>query len=184
MARRRSKRRGSLRVVIGGNSSGKSDFAVGLLAEVGDVVVVATGRPSDREMQNKIDRHKRRRPSDWDTLECGGDLVRALEKLVTLHPGAVLVESLGGWVAGYARRRRVVFEDALRALESSLGRLLEGGTDVVIVCELAGLGGVPANRLQRRFEEYLGEATKRLAESSAEVWMVVAGIGIAIAKPR
>jgi adenosylcobinamide kinase/adenosylcobinamide-phosphate guanylyltransferase len=66
---------GRLTLVLGGSRSGKSEFAENLVREAEcagkKVVYIATceSRPEDREMAERIDRHRKRRPSSWRTEE-------------------------------------------------------------------------------------------------------------------
>jgi len=47
--------------VLGGVRSGKSRFAQRIASASGSVVFIATARPSDPEMELRIERHRKRR---------------------------------------------------------------------------------------------------------------------------
>jgi len=89
-------------MVSGPAGSGKSRWAE-LLAERSGLTVVylATGpqRPDDADWQQRLERHRRRRPSSWHCHEVAGELGPALGQL---RPGQLaLVDSLGTWVAAF-----------------------------------------------------------------------------------
>lgn len=71
-------------LVIGGAKSGKSDFAQNLarqLAGTGVHYYLATLIPCDKEDEKRIENHLRSRCGmGFETLECGRDLKKALEK--------------------------------------------------------------------------------------------------------
>jgi adenosylcobinamide kinase / adenosylcobinamide-phosphate guanylyltransferase len=68
--------------VTGSARSGKSSFAERLTCKIahdygGDLHYIATCRPSDAEMRNRIDRHKKERKesaAQWKTWECPTDI--------------------------------------------------------------------------------------------------------------
>ncbi|HVH70970.1 MAG TPA: bifunctional adenosylcobinamide kinase/adenosylcobinamide-phosphate guanylyltransferase, partial [Candidatus Dormibacteraeota bacterium] len=61
-------------LVLGGVRSGKSRFAQQLASGCHNVVFIATARPSDSEMELRIERHRKSRPASWQTLEVPVDL--------------------------------------------------------------------------------------------------------------
>jgi cobinamide kinase/cobinamide phosphate guanyltransferase len=60
--------------VLGGLRSGKSRFAQRIASATGSVVFIATAKPSDPEMELRIERHRKTRPATWQTLEVPVDL--------------------------------------------------------------------------------------------------------------
>ena len=59
-----------LTFILGGAGSGKSRFAMETAKKTSKkVIFVATARPSDQEMKNKIKNHKNERPGHWQTVE-------------------------------------------------------------------------------------------------------------------
>ena len=152
-----------LTLVLGGARSGKSELAEGMLD--GDVVYLATGEVTDDDMGARIAAHKLRRPPTWDTVECGADLIGAVQALDGAR--AVLVDSLGTWVArveGFAADG-VALAEVLRA---------RTGTTVV-VSEEVGLGVHPETEVGRRWRDALGDVNRAVADVADEVLLVVAG---------
>ncbi|MFN9055944.1 MAG: bifunctional adenosylcobinamide kinase/adenosylcobinamide-phosphate guanylyltransferase, partial [Cyanobacteriota bacterium] len=89
-------------MVSGPAASGKSRWAEHLAHGSGKtVVVLATGPdlPDDPSWQQRLARHRQRRPSSWSTREVAGELNDALRSLSEEH--VALVDSLGTWVAAH-----------------------------------------------------------------------------------
>lgn len=56
-------------LVTGGARSGKSTFAESLYKDKKDVVYIATSKIWDKEMEERVKRHKESRPIFWRTYE-------------------------------------------------------------------------------------------------------------------
>src|SRR3954452_2021169 len=81
-------------LVLGGSRSGKSAHAEALLADVPDVVYLATssGADDDGEWAARVTAHRARRPAGWTTAE-------TTAPSEPLRDGTVLVDSVTTWVA-------------------------------------------------------------------------------------
>jgi adenosyl cobinamide kinase/adenosyl cobinamide phosphate guanylyltransferase len=157
----------SVTLVLGGARSGKSERAEALVAGHGAVTYVATGLvdPEDPLWTARIARHRDRRPAAWSTVEVGGggDLAAA----VAGAPGAVLVDSLGTWVAGH--------DDFAVDLAPVTAALAARRSPTVLVSDEVGLGVHPATELGGRFRDALGDINRGIAEAAGTVLLVVAG---------
>jgi histidinol-phosphate/aromatic aminotransferase/cobyric acid decarboxylase-like protein/adenosyl cobinamide kinase/adenosyl cobinamide phosphate guanylyltransferase len=188
-----------LTLVLGGIRSGKSGHAERLAEAAGlPVVYVATGAGDDAEMAERIERHRRRRPSTWRTVEAADPLAALGADLAGATGAALLIDGLGGWIcslmganglftdeavapwgqAGEAARRRVL---------SAVSRFGEAAASrhapTIVVTDEAGLGGVPPGAGSRRFLDLSGEATQVLAAKADAVWLVVAGQPMLLGAP-
>jgi adenosyl cobinamide kinase/adenosyl cobinamide phosphate guanylyltransferase len=151
-------------LVIGGTRSGKSEIAERIAGETGSPVTVVTpGLASDPDMSARIAAHRARRPSSWTTVECGPDLVGALEAA----EGVTLVDSLGSWVA--ATKDFDVDTDAL------LRALVERRDPTVVVTEEVGLSVHPQTDVGRAFADAVGALNTRVATVADDALLVVAG---------
>ncbi|HEY8217198.1 MAG TPA: bifunctional adenosylcobinamide kinase/adenosylcobinamide-phosphate guanylyltransferase [Acidimicrobiia bacterium] len=151
-------------VVIGGTRSGKSEIAEQVASKLGEpVTVVVPAMAVDDEHSERIAQHRERRPPSWATVECGPDLLGALDTI----RGTVLVDSLGTWVS------------ASPSLDVDVGALLDvlhRRVDAsVLVTEEVGLSVHPSTEVGRRFVDALGALNAAVAEIADEVLLVVAG---------
>ena len=164
--------RGRTVLVLGGQSSGKSAYAEGLLG--GDVLYVATAPPRDDEdWTRRVAAHVDRRPATWTTVETG-DVAGVLRDAT----GQVLVDDLGLWLMRVldddwdSGEGRNVFASALTELTDAWATTR---AHVVLVAPEVGSGVVPATDSGRLFADLLGRATTALAGQADEVHQVVAG---------
>jgi len=160
-------------LVSGPASSGKSRWAEHLAHESGlSVIYVATGPqlPEDADWQERLHRHRQRRPAGWQLWEVGGELSPALDRLESQQ--VALVDSLGTWVAAHLERESAewfaILDDFVAVTHTAAGRL-------VVVGEECGWGVVPATALGGRFRERLGVVQQRLAATADASWLVIQG---------
>ncbi len=171
----------SLTLILGGARSGKSDYAQSLVeASGGSVLFVATATVSDEEMRRRIQSHKSRRPSGWQTIEAP----RKVGAAIRLAPATewILLDCLtllaNNILIGmpepvdedaYAKELDAELDDLLGAYSKSNARW-------VIVSNEVGLGLVPPYPLGRFFRDALGRANQRLAREADSVVFMVAGL--------
>jgi adenosyl cobinamide kinase/adenosyl cobinamide phosphate guanylyltransferase len=151
-------------LVLGGTRSGKSGVAERLVARCGDVTYIATGRVTDDAMAARVAAHRERRPAHWVTVEAGDDLVGALR---AAPAGAVLVDSLGTWVASAPG----FVVDAPALCEAIAAH---DGT-VVVVSEEVGLSVHPTTEVGRAFVDAMGDLNQAVAAIADAAYLVVAG---------
>ncbi len=179
---------------LGGTRSGKSAKAEAKVHQLahGMVFYVATSviRNDDDAMQERIHRHRVRRPSTWQTLEypthIGVRLHETLQTVQTTPPPTILLDCVPLWIANLLFT--LPDEESLTALEDAVEKELEAllttiriiGGQWVIVSGEVGLGGIAATRLGRNYADALGMANQRLAEHAHEAWLVVAGRQLAL----
>jgi adenosylcobinamide kinase/adenosylcobinamide-phosphate guanylyltransferase len=171
-------------LVSGGARSGKSSFAERLLADAPEVTYVATAGAWDDEMRARIEEHRRRRPSQWRTVEATTQIAAALE---SVRSEVVLLEDLGILVSNHLLALTGVAEPTLEtaqqldaAIAGEITALLAlqqmSGFELVVVTNEVGLGIVPATPLGRVFRDALGRANQAVAARADEVYLLVAGI--------
>jgi adenosylcobinamide kinase/adenosylcobinamide-phosphate guanylyltransferase len=131
----------------------------------------------DPEWDERVRTHRARRPSSWRTLETQ-DLVSVLHA----HDGPALIDCLSTWLAAAMDDCGVWSHavDADAALADRVDAVVSAWTasnrHVVGVSNEVGSGIVPSTASGRRFRDELGALNARIASSSDEVWLLVAGI--------
>ena len=178
---------GQRALVLGGARSGKSATAEAMLADCAAVDYVATGHlpgNGDAEWDERIRRHKSRRPDHWRTVETQ-DLASVLAEPEL--SAAVLIDCLATWLSQtmddcglWSEREDSEREDAEKRLAARQDELVQAWTRtarrVVAVSNEVGSGVVPATESGRRFRDELGWLNARLAAAADEVWLCTAGI--------
>ena len=171
-------------LILGGVRSGKSSFAEKLAQDVGGpTLYVATGLPTDQEMEQRIRRHQESRPAHWNTLEEPIDLAAGIEAELGSMATAtvVLVDSLDLWVANLlfeyqSKEREAVDDSVLCATDQLLSMVCRTPAAFFLVSSEVGLSLVPPEPLGRRFQDLLGLVNQRVAAVADGVYLVVAGI--------
>uniref|UniRef100_A0A7C4RSZ9 Adenosylcobinamide kinase n=1 Tax=Desulfatirhabdium butyrativorans TaxID=340467 RepID=A0A7C4RSZ9_9BACT len=164
-------------LVIGGCRSGKSGHALRLAETLSERnrVFIATCRPMDEEMRQRVAKHQRERDPSWRVVEDVSDLGEAIRQ-AACPDGVVLVDCLTLWAA-----------DLLWSgsdMEAALDRLMEGmrasSGPVVLVSGEVGLGMVPENAMARAYRDAVGLINQRVAALADRVVWMVAGIPVVI----
>lgn len=174
-------------MVTGGVRSGKSAYAEKLALEHSmapfsndGVLYVATGMRYDNEMDARIDRHRERRPSSWDTLEAPHELSAAAYQGYDV----VLVDTLSAWIGN---KLMAVPEEQCRDVGTTQGvqsQIREYFAElkqsemhaVIVVTDEVGWGGVAMTPLGRWFQDVVGEVNQQLANQADEVIAVISGL--------
>jgi len=167
--------------ITGGARSGKSALAERLASERGgDVVYIATAEAGDEEMRVRIDEHRQRRPTEWQTMEATDDLPGTISEALK-GDKTILVDCLTVYLSnrildlGLASRERV-----MAALEEEMDQLKSacdtGNGQIILVSNEVGMGVVPGNSLARIFRDAAGRANQQLAAIADQVYLCVSGI--------
>ncbi len=167
--------------ILGGARSGKSRFALSTLADRRRVVFVATAQAGDRDMAERIARHRAERPRHWLTIEEPLTLPPRLTSLAG-EADAVVVDCVTVWVANLLLRgdtdaQIVAAGDDLAAL---VPRCL---FDLTVVSNEVGEGVVPGTVDGMRFRDLLGSVNQRLAAACERVTLMVAGLPLTLKSP-
>ncbi len=165
-----------LTLVSGPSRGGKSRWAEHLAIRSGlAVIYLATGPllPDDVSWQERLRRHRERRPPHWQCREVGGDLAEGIGPLEAGQLG--LVDSLGTWVAAHLDREP---EEWQRRSQSLIDAIAHCQGPLVVVCEETGWGVVPPTAAGSRFRDRLGAMQERLQLRSDAAWLVLQGRAI------
>jgi len=168
-------------LLLGGARSGKSKKATEIAEEYDEVVYLATGVPTDEEMENRIARHKEDRPPDWRTVEEPVEVGNVLSGLESdSFSGAVILDCLGFWLSNTMREvepdNTAELEDFVQLkVTEELGRASEAGFELIVVSNEVGMGVIPESPAGRRFRDALGRANQVVGSMATRVYLMVAG---------
>ena len=174
-------------LVTGGARSGKSAFAEKLVAEkAGDapVLYIATATNTDGEMDDRIRRHRERRPANWRTEERWQNLDRVslgAEQCVLLDcVGFLLDNAFFAAVSDWddpKQEEADAAEERTKAELTALAQLCGAvNIDLVMVTNEVGDGLVPATKVSRLYRDALGRVNCHAAALSDRVYLTVCGI--------
>jgi adenosylcobinamide kinase/adenosylcobinamide-phosphate guanylyltransferase len=178
-----------LELILGGARSGKSTLALRRAEESGrEVVFIATATASDAEMRERIERHRRERPAQWQTRECPIELASTLREIVTGR--FVVVDCLTLWLTNILFPHST--HDDLQIDESTFARETENlyeflqhySGNAVFVSNEVGWGLVPDNPIGRRFRDEQGRLNQRIAALCDRVTLVAAGLPLTLKEQR
>ena len=177
-------------LVTGGTRSGKSSFAESLVHENRrgeEVFYVATAASCDEEMEERIRRHRERRPADWKTVET----YRGFD-VGDFTPGAyVLLECLGTLTTNFfmdivkdydhmtLEEGQLVEEKVTEAVDVFL-EATRKCRKVIIVTNEIGLGVIPLGAGNRYYGDILGRLNQRIATGADKVYLCISGIPLEV----
>ncbi|MBE9041355.1 bifunctional adenosylcobinamide kinase/adenosylcobinamide-phosphate guanylyltransferase [Oscillatoriales cyanobacterium LEGE 11467] len=160
-------------LVTGPARSGKSEWAETLAEGMSlPVTYIATAQrnPEDVEWQQRIETHRQRRPTHWQTLEVPIDLAAIVRSASARH--CLLVDSLGTWIANFLDRDGETWE---KTEAEFLASLTQTAANVILVAEETGWGVIPAYPIGRTFRDRLGTLVRRVGAISNPVYLVAGG---------
>lgn len=175
-------RKKSITLVLGGARSGKSRYAQELASGFERVTFIATARAGDTEMRQKIDQHRRDRPSNWKTVEAQRNLGRVIDSesrfadvllldCLTFHAFNLMTAKHG------ARAHKKHIQELGHAIQAAR-------SSVIAVSNEVGSGIVPEYRSGRVYRELLGQMNQAIAQIADNVVLMVAGVPVTIKKAQ
>ena len=180
----------TLTFILGGARSGKSALAEERAREFGvHVIYCATAEILDDEMQDRVMRHRSRRPQTWRTVEAPCRAAQTLEKALAAKPAdCILFDCLSILTSnlllkldeniGEAEAFSILQDEELNALFDLIKTHPE--THWLMVSNEVGMGVVPAYKLGRTYRDLLGRANQAVASHAGEVIFMIAGIPVQI----
>ena len=134
-------------LIIGGARSGKSNFAQELaLKSGGAVLFVATAEAGDEEMKQRIEAHRKARPSTWETLEATTGIGRRIArntsqaKTVIIDCVTLLVNNI---IQQHSNIEGAVEKEAMAEINELVDCIHQSSANFIIVTNEVGLGLVP-----------------------------------------
>ena len=161
--------------VTGGASSGKSRFALDWFRGRTGVVFVATGIPTDPEMEERIRAHRRDRPSSWRTVEAPVDLAEAVREAAAGSEG-LIIDCLTFWVSNLMYAKNLDDGEIRRIAEETALRVRDAAPESLVVTNEVGSGVIPHTAEGRRFRKIAGEVNQIFARHAGQAYFVVSGM--------
>ena len=160
--------------ITGGTKSGKSEFAEYLAKQEKKLSYIALSEKNnnDKEWQEKINLHRKRRPKDWKLIETT-DLLNTLRK----KDGPLLIDSIGGFVMESIDREH---KEWITKMDSLIGLLKKRQNITFIVGEQVGWSLVSEYKIGNTYIERIGELQKRITKISTDNWLAINGRAIKI----
>jgi len=160
--------------ITGGTKSGKSEFAEHLAKELKKLSYVALSENNldDKEWQDKINLHRKRRPKNWKLIETT-DLLNTLKK----EEGPLLIDSIGGFVMKSIGKEQNEWSTKMNSL---LSLLMKRKSLTFIVGEQVGWGLVSEYKIGNIYIERIGQLQRRITKISNENWLAINGRAIKI----
>ena len=163
-------------LVTGPARSGKSEWAEHWAKQTQKpVVYIATSAISedDVEWQQRIEQHRHRRPTSWQTKEVPHHLAKAIG--TAQANDCLLIDSLGTWLANQLDKDDMAWHHCAEELISILA---SAPCDVILVAEETGWGVVPAYPLGRTFRDRLGHLVRQIGAIATQVYLVTGGYAL------
>lgn len=165
----------SLTLILGGARSGKSSFALDLARSKGTVTFIATALPLDEEMKERIDSHKKERPTYWRTIE---EPIELLPAMKGVNSEVIILDCLTIWVSNLLEE--YTDEEIMRKADEVAVYARDINSEVITISNEVGLGLVPEYPIGRRYRDLLGKVNQIFAKYANKVFFMIAGIPLEV----
>lgn len=182
---------GKLIFVTGGARSGKSSFAEEKAKSYNkNISYIATLKFIDKEMEDRIEKHKSRRDEQFFLIEEYRNFDRVFMDVP--KENIILFDCLTNMISNLLLENEVdfeeirgeqisLFEDKINCEIDKLLSAIKGHkNDVILVSNELGMGLVPPYALGRIFRDIAGRVNQRFAREAQEVYFLVSGIPMKI----
>ena len=161
--------------VTGGCRSGKSRYALDYAnRHFSRKIYLATCEALDEEMAQRIERHKKTRGPEWQTVE---EPIEIADRIRQYQDRAevILLDCITLWLSNLLMKWDLdskIMDEAQRMIDV----IGQTQTSLIIVSNEVGMGIVPADPLSRRFRDLSGMISQNIAEVADSVVFMVSGI--------
>lgn len=178
--------KGQITLILGGVSSGKSEYAEGLMKEKYEAAVskrltgnfyyfTPAGQPEDAEMTEKVRLHQERRPDWLRTVECG---TAVGEQISRLQAGSIVLFDSIGTLLGNMIMSGVdnIPVSSQKMVDETVRIVRDYGIKIIMVSEETGFSLVPMTESGRLFQQTMGKLNQIVAAAADEVYFITAGL--------
>ncbi len=162
--------------ITGGQRSGKSSFAQRLAEEKSDApIYLATAHIWDDDFNTRVERHKRDRGNNWQTIEEEIFLSKYIFTGKT-----VLLDCITLWLTNIFYQNKNDVDKSLEIAKSEWDKFIEHEFNLIVVSNELGMGVHPENEIARKFADLQGWMNQYIAKSADKVILMVSGIPVNI----
>ncbi len=163
-------------LITGGQRSGKSSKAEELALSFSDnPVYVATAHIWDKEFQERVHRHQKRRGPQWDLMEEELFLSRH-----DLTGRVAVIDCVTLWLTNFFFQNDSDTDLSFELAKAEFDKFTKPDATYIFVTNEIGLGGVSENTIQRRFTDLQGWMNQYIASQADEVILMVSGIPVKV----
>lgn len=158
-------------LIFGGARCGKSHYAEQLANKYNHKIYIATAENRDGEMHARIEQHKQRRGTEWQTIECPLKLADHISK-INQPDTIILIDCLTLWLSNMMEAN----QDIAKETENLTTALKKTNNDIILISNEVGLSIVPENPLARAFRDAQGLLNQTIASAATNVIFMAAGL--------
>ena len=169
--------------IIGAAYCGKSEFAHKTLAPNLKTLVVGTAELTETLLAARVQELRSKRHPTWQHLEATLELPKQLT-LETENYEQLLLDSINQWIANLllTKAQKYSIDELQGACEAAMSELVQSvfslskRSRMILVSSEVGAGVIPPKPIARLFRHLVSRTNCQIAELSANVIQVTAGI--------
>ena len=162
-------------LITGGARSGKSSYALKLADEIrGRKAYLATAQPLDKEMEERIRKHKEGRSDEYISIEEPLEITQKLKEIDGSFE-VIVIDCLTLWVSNLLHREECNLSRIEEEIREFVDCLKSLSARLILVTNEVGMGIVPDNELARTFRDLIGFANQLVAEIADGVVVMFSG---------
>ncbi|SPD71736.1 Bifunctional adenosylcobalamin biosynthesis protein CobP [uncultured Desulfobacterium sp.] len=168
-------------LVMGGAKSGKSSLALKICDDLPfRRIFLATAQAFDKEMGDRIARHREERDKKWCTVEEPLDIAAKIRELDNNNT-VILIDCLTLWLNNLFLKYETGNDESIyQSINELAGQLSNMQGAVVAVSNDVGMGIVPDNALGRRFRDAAGTMNQKIASVASKAVVIFAGLPLVL----
>ncbi|GAB3529033.1 bifunctional adenosylcobinamide kinase/adenosylcobinamide-phosphate guanylyltransferase [Pontibacter brevis] len=158
--------------ITGGARSGKSRFAQDMALKLSTApVYLATAKIWDQDFQERVNRHRAERGSEWTNYEAYKDLHQ-----LPLQGRVVVIDCVTLWLTNFFMDYDNNLEKSLHMFQQEINNLINLDATFIIISNELGMGLHADTAVGRKFTDLQGLANQYVASVAEEAIFIVSGL--------